>query len=154
MVVLPASVEWFRTFSRSTHEGGKASPKCTWANYPAESSSLAFSLGGDFLGGLPIGRGTKASTSDRRTTIRPAISRDESRFRWISLAIACLDTQRRRAASAWEIQSSKESRSFIVDNDTYFCYLLHGSFSPGLTISRQPPLHEWRSLLRAHVDQG
>lgn len=79
-------------------------------------------LGAGFLRGRPIGIGTKASTSDRRTSLRPPISRADRRFRLISLAMACLDTPRIRAASTCEIQSSKLSLSLMVDLDTYFCY--------------------------------
>jgi hypothetical protein len=85
------------------------SPNCTWANYFAELSSLAFSLGGDFLLGLPSGLGTKTSTSDRRTNFLPATSTLWSRPSWTSWRIRSWDTPLIRAASACEIQSLRSS---------------------------------------------
>jgi hypothetical protein len=75
--------------------------------------------------GRPMGIGIKASTSDLRTSIRPPILRAANRSRAISLAMACLDTPRIRAASDWEIQASRLSSVFKVDDDTYFRYSPH-----------------------------
>ena len=119
-----------RLGKRYSHYSGAARAKqnAAWVtrNWAAQSVCffvLACFLRIVFLRGRPIGSGTKASTSDRRTSIRPPISRADRRFRRISLAMACLDTPRIRAASACEIQSSKSS-SLMVDVDTYFCYHL------------------------------
>jgi hypothetical protein len=60
-----------------------------------------------FLRGRPLlGIGTKSAMSDRRTRTRPATVIVDTLFRLTRSAIACLETLRVRAASAWEIYSS------------------------------------------------
>lgn len=68
--------------------------------------------------------GAKDNTSWRWTSLLPPISRVLRRPCDISLATACLDTPRRRAASACEIQPESESDNFkSVDNVNYLCSL-------------------------------
>lgn len=68
------------------------------------------------LRGRPARCRLKASTSRRLTNTCPPMRMAVSRLRRINFAIAWRETPRRRAASACEIQSSKNSDGKLVDN--------------------------------------
>lgn len=69
-----------------------------------EVDFLVCFLAACFLGGLPVfGWASNASTSVRRSSLRPAIVTVDKRPRLIKSAIACRETLRSVAASVCEI---------------------------------------------------